>query len=99
MSHALPSRLGTDPVLDEDIEMLEFSLPIPSDQREKVRALTYLHETIDYYIKDFCDRDYDIEIPLGGGAPMYAHPPVSPHSMTVPQAIQIFLTFYICLFI
>jgi len=45
--------------------MLEFSLPIPSDQREKVRALTYLHDTIDYYIKDFCDRDYDIEIPLG----------------------------------
>ena len=61
MSHALPSRLGTDPVLDEDIEMLEFSLPIPSDQREKVRALTYLHETIDYYIKDFCDRDQDID--------------------------------------
>jgi len=99
MSHALPSRLGTDPVLDEDIEMLEFSLPIPSDQREKVRALTYLHDTIDYYIRDFCDRDCDIDIPLGGGPARYAHAAPNPHGMTVPQAIQIFLTFYICLFI
>jgi hypothetical protein len=83
----------------EDIEMLEFALPIPSNHREKVRALTYLHETIDYYIKDFCDRDHDIEIPLGGGSARYAQPSINPNAMSVPQAIQIFLTFYICLFI
>ena len=88
-----------DPMSHDDVEMLEFSLPIPSDQREKVRALTYLHDTIDYYIKDFCDRDCDIEVPLGGGPARYAHTPVNPHTVTVPQAIQIFLTFYICLFI
>ncbi len=99
MSRLLPSKLRVDPALHDDIEMLEFSLPIPSDQREKVRALTYLHDTIDYYIKDFCDRDYDIEVPRGGGPARYAHAAANPHGMTVPQAIQIFLTFYICLFI
>lgn len=99
MTRLLPGRLRADPALHDDIEMLEFSLPIPSDQREKVRALTYLHDTIDYYIKDFCDRDCDIEIPLGGGPARYAYPPANRYGVTVPQAIQIFLTFYICLFI
>ena len=97
MPRSLPSTVQIEPASHDDIEMLEFALPIPAEHHEKVRALTYLHETIDYYIKDFCDQDYDIEIPLDGGPARYH--PVNPHTVTVPQAIQIFLTFYICLFI
>lgn len=99
MTGALPSRVQVDRASQDEVEMIEFALPVPSDHREKVRALTYLHDTIDYYIKDFCDGEQDIEIPLGDGPAAYGPPPVKPYSVTLPQAVQIFLTFYICLFI
>ena len=100
MSRSLPGAVRIDPISQDDIEMLEFALPIPSDQSEKLRALTYLHETIDYYIKDFCEGegDRDIDLPLGEDR-RRGPPPANPHSVTLPQAVQIFLTFYICLFI
>jgi hypothetical protein len=81
---------------DGGIEMLQFALPIPADHREKVRALTYLHETVDFYIKDFCDPKGRPLNPLDGEDDA---PRVSPHSVTFPQAVQIFLTFSILLVI
>ncbi|MDH3596045.1 MAG: hypothetical protein OEM93_14480 [Rhodospirillales bacterium] len=81
---------------DSGIEMLQFALPIPADHREKVRALTYLHETVDFYIKDFCDPNGRVLNPLEAED---AVPRYNPHAITLPQAVQIFLTFYICLFI
>ncbi len=82
---------------DGGVEMLQFALPIPADHREKVRALTYLHETVDFYIKDFCDPKGRLLNPLDDDEDVA--PRFNRHAVTIPQAVQIFLTFYICLFI
>ena len=82
---------------DGGIEMLQFALPIPADHREKVRALTYLHETVDFYIKDFCDHDSRAVNPLDARDTPAEAPRANLHAVTLPQALQIFLTFYICL--
>ena len=84
---------------DDGIEMLQFALPIPADHHEKVRALTYLHETVDYYIKDFCEHDSRVVNPLEARETPEDAPRINPHAVTLPQAVQILLTFYICLFI
>jgi hypothetical protein len=100
MSNSLVSAVDVTPNSpDGEVEMLQFALPIPSDHREKLRALTYLHETVDYYIKDFCQYDSNVPNPLEAREARDAAPRINPHAVTLPQAVQIFLTFYICLFI
>lgn len=81
------------------VQMLELALPMPMDQQEKVRALNYLHGAVQQYIDDFC-----------GGSTLDQRAPIRQPSkqpaqrsrgrgVSLPQAIQVFLCFYLCLFI
>lgn len=82
------------------LQMLELSLPIPLDQQEKVRALNYLHKAVQTYIDDFCSGTGDPERPA-------RRHPERPRArrrslvkgVSMSQAIQVFLCFYLCLFI
>ena len=81
------------------VQMLELALPMPLDQQEKVRALNYLHGAVQQYIDDFCSAD-----PAERRAPasQAARQPSSrfrARGVSLPQAIQVFLCFYLCLFI
>ncbi len=83
-----------------DIEMLEFSLPIPADRQEKLRALTYLHDTIDYYIQDFCGKSANVDRAFNAAANRRGgRIQVDPNVVSLPQAIQVFLCFSILMFI
>jgi hypothetical protein len=100
MPNALASALEVTPNAPEgEVEMLQFALPIPRDHKEKLRALVYLHDTVDTYIKDFCERDDEASEPLEAEEVVAAAPAVKPRAVTLSQAVQIFLAFYICLFI
>ena len=81
------------------VQMLELALPMPLDQQEKVRALNYLHGAVQQYIDEFCGGN-----PPDQRSPI-SQPPKQPaqrsrgRSVSLPQAIQVFLCFYLCLFI
>jgi hypothetical protein len=99
-SLARTHKIDSNPHSD-DVEMLEFALPLPADGKERVRALTYLHDAVDYYIKDFCDKAPNVDRAFSDAAAARrgAPPRRGHHDVSLPQAIQIFLCFYICLFI
>ncbi len=90
-------RDGAGRVTENGVQMLELALPIPLDQQEKVRALNYLHGAVQQYIDDFCGGSPAERSPPPRQA---AKPPTSRgRGVSLPQAIQVFLCFYLCLFI
>lgn len=92
-------KAGADGPGENRVQMLELALPMPLDQQEKVRALNYLHGAVQQYIDDFCGGD-PIERPAPASQP--ANRPTMRSrgiGVSLPQAIQVFLCFYLCLFI
>ncbi len=81
------------------VQMLELALPIPPDQQEKVRALKYLHGAVQQYIDDFCGGNPDDQRAPASQAAKHAAPRSRDKGVSLPQAIQVFLCFYLCLFI
>ena len=85
----------------DPLRLLDFSLPIPDDSAERVRALSYLHETIDRYISEFCDpsttEDRHLRADLAAEAA--AARKAGYQGVSWPHAAQVFLCFSICLFI
>ena len=100
----LSSYEPTDPA-DFDggsqIRLLDIALPIPADSEVRLRALRYLNESVDHYISEFCDPQ-DIESRRIQGTLDELVSAASKHrreGVTLPQAMQVFLCFSICLFI
>ena len=103
---------GAEGAGQHGVQMLELALPIPLDQQEKVRALNYLHGAVQQYIDDFCSGNPDGR-PAPAGRDAAGPAPPSRRTrrtgsesrarkksgVSLPQAIQVFLCFYLCLFI
>ena len=81
------------------VQMLELALPMPLDQQEKVRALNYLHGAVQQYIDDFCGGDPRARPAPADPAPTQPAARTRKRGVSLPQAIQVFLCFYLCLFI
>lgn len=82
---------------DGGVSMLDLSLPVPDDPEARVRALEFLNETVQVYIEDYCRGDAPAapraEIEVIDAAPS----PAAARSVSLAQAIQVFLCFFICL--
>lgn len=90
---------GTGGRGESGLQMLELALPIPLDQQEKVRALNFLHGAVQQYIDDFCGGNPDERPAPAGPAPSRPASRSRKRGVSLPQAIQVFLCFYLCLFI
>ena len=83
------------------IRLLDLALPVPEDSGERVRALTYLNESVDHYITHFCDP-LDIhgrQVKGAMDALVGAAREEVQDGVSLCQATQVLLCFSICLFI
>lgn len=83
------------------VRLLDFSLPIPEDSGQRIRALSYLNETVEHYISEFCDPRNTEDRHLGAdlAAEAAAVRKANHEGLSLPRAAQVFLCFSICLFI
>ena len=83
------------------IRLLDLSLPVPEDSEERVRALSFLNDSVDHYISEFCDPQdiHGRQVKGALGALVTAAREDDYQGMSLAQATQVFLCFSICLFI
>ena len=83
------------------IRLLDLALPVPEDGGERVRALSYLNESVNHYINQFCDPQdiHGRQITGALDALVTAARKDGYNGVSLTQATQVLLCFSICLFI
>lgn len=83
------------------IRLLDLALPVPEDSNERVRALSYLNESVNHYISQFCDPQdlHGRQVTGALDALVTAARKDGYNGVSLTQATQVLLCFSICLFI
>jgi len=83
------------------IRLLDLALPVPEDSAERVRALTYLNNSVNHYISEFCDPEdiHGRQVKGALNALVSAARKEVYDGVNLSQATQVLLCFSICLFI
>lgn len=101
LSQSEPANTASLDSERSQIRLLDLSLPVPEDSEARVRALSYLSESVDHYIKEFCDPE-DVQGRRVAGALdslVTSARQDDYEGVSLTQATQVFLCFTLCLFI